>query len=76
MVRLLLRHGADVQQRCLDGWTALHEAVSQDHLELCELLVEHGAQISSRNIYGVTPLFLTAQCGRPELLSFLIALGW
>ncbi|KAI5615152.1 ankyrin repeat and SOCS box protein 2-like [Silurus asotus] len=75
MVHLLLRHGADVNQRCFDGWTALHGSVSQEALEICELLVEHGAKIFSRNIYGVTPLFLAAQCGHLELLHFLIHSG-
>lgn len=74
-MRLLVRNGADVNQKCLDGWTALHESVSQDDLEMCEVLVEHGAEIGSRNIYGVTPLFLAAQCGRPEPLSLLIRKG-
>lgn len=76
MVRLLVRNGADVNQKCLDGWTALHEAVSQNQVEICEVLVEHGAEISSRNIYGVTPLFLAAQCGCLEPLRFLIRNGW
>lgn len=76
MVRLLVRNGADVNHKCLDGWTALHESVLQNDLELCEVLVEHGAEINSRNIYRVTPLFLAAQCGHMEPLSFLIQKGW
>ena len=28
-----------------NGWTPLHFAVNQDHLEIVELLLEHGAAV-------------------------------
>lgn len=75
MVILLLRYGADVNQKCLDRWTVLHEAVLQNHLEICEILTDNGAMVSTPNPCGMTPLFLAAQCGHIEVLKFLVNKG-
>jgi ankyrin repeat protein len=47
-MRLLLDHGADVGQRGINDWTALHYAVARRNLEAVRLLVERGADPAVR----------------------------
>jgi len=43
VLRLLLRRGADPDQRGLNDWTALHMAVNQRNAYAVQLLLDHGA---------------------------------
>lgn len=75
MVRLLLSYGATVNQRCGQGWTALHEAVSRGNTDICEVLIRAGASINPPNTYSVTPLIVAAQQGRMRALCYLVEKG-
>lgn len=75
MVSLLLSFGATVNQRCSQGWTALHEAVSRNNTEICELLIKAGASINPSNTYSITPLIAAAQRGQMRALCYLIGKG-
>lgn len=48
LLRLLLSRGADIAQRGVNDWTALHYAVSRDDVPAIELLLAHGADVSAR----------------------------
>jgi len=50
-----------------DGWTALHKAVANQHIEAVELLLSAGASALARHQDGSTPLSL-AQAGRNQEL--------
>ena len=43
IVKLLLNHGAHVEQRDSDGWTALHAAATEGTVPVTHLLLENGA---------------------------------
>jgi ankyrin repeat protein len=75
MVAMLLGFGAGVNKHCIQGWTALHEAVIRNNMEICVLLMKAGAKLSPVNMYGITPLFAAAQTGHAEVLNFLITNG-
>ena len=75
MVGLLLRSGASVNQRCAQGWTALHQAVSRDNTALCDMLLSAGAHLNPSNTYSITPLIVAAQQGRLRALGFLLGKG-
>lgn len=75
MVSLVLTHGATVNQRCGQGWTALHEAVSRNNTEICEILIRAGAAINPPNTYSITPLTVAAQQGQMRALCCLIGKG-
>lgn len=64
-----------MNQRCSQGWTALHEAACRNSVDICRILLQAGAKVGATNTYGVTPLFLAAQGGRLEALEFLIHNG-
>lgn len=72
---MLLNHGASVNKICNQGWTALHEAVCRNNMEICEMLVKAGAKISTPNVYGITPIFMAAQSGNIDTLRFLLKNG-
>jgi ankyrin repeat protein len=44
VVRLLLKHGADVEAKGNDGKTALQRAADRGHGKIVKLLREHGAK--------------------------------
>jgi ankyrin repeat protein len=48
ILRLLLAHGADPEQRGVNDWTALHYAVVRRDLPAVELLLAHGADPAAR----------------------------
>lgn len=75
MVELLLNYGAGVNRGCSRGWTALHEAVCRNNVEICAMLLRAGANLNQRNIYGITPFFLAAQTGSGEALTLLLNHG-
>uniref|UniRef100_A0A670YHW5 Ankyrin repeat and SOCS box containing 2 n=1 Tax=Pseudonaja textilis TaxID=8673 RepID=A0A670YHW5_PSETE len=75
MARVLLQYNADVNHRCNRGWTALHEAVARNDLEIIELLLQGGAKVESTNCYGITSLFVAAESGHLEALRFLAKCG-
>ena len=53
-MELLLSHGAHVNQRTPEGWTALHDLVGNrdaDSLDLVQLLLQHGADVSLKFYY-------------------------
>lgn len=72
-VTLLLEHGAEIDaQDPLYGKTALHNAASNGHLEIVELLVEQGADPTIENNDGQTPYELAASfLANPERLAVM-----
>uniref|UniRef100_A0A670YDH6 Ankyrin repeat and SOCS box containing 2 n=1 Tax=Pseudonaja textilis TaxID=8673 RepID=A0A670YDH6_PSETE len=68
-VQVLLQYNADVNHRCNRGWTALHEAVARNDLEIIELLLQGGAKVESTNCYGITSLFVAAERGHNRTID-------
>jgi len=53
---ILLVAGADPNKVECDGWSPLHRAARNGHLEVTELLLGHGANLYQRDSKGLTPL--------------------
>ncbi|HJT87083.1 MAG TPA: ankyrin repeat domain-containing protein, partial [Bryobacteraceae bacterium] len=56
--RILLEHGADVNQATHYGWSALLTATQNRHYRLAAYLLDHGANPNLPNNGGWTPLYL------------------
>jgi ankyrin repeat protein len=64
--------GGDVNERSVDGTTALHWAAHNGDLELVELLLERGADATVRNDYGMTAIAAAAVEGDRGIVKALI----
>ncbi|KAH8980408.1 ankyrin repeat-containing domain protein [Lactarius akahatsu] len=60
MMRLLIRHGADVTAQDDAHSTPLHLASSKGSVETVEMLIQHGADVNAQNGDQSTPLHLAA----------------
>jgi len=67
--------GVDVNERSVDGTTALHWAVYHNDQELVAQLVANGADVNAVNDYGTTPVATAALDGNAMLLQLLLAAG-
>ena len=74
-VWLLLRKGADVNIRNINGQTPLHYAAFEGNAEIVKLLLENGALINSKDNFGLTPLHLAAYEGKLNTVSVLVRRG-
>jgi len=75
VIHILLEHGANLEARDKDGYTALHMALLSMNVGLARSLVELGANTTAQNYYGSTPLHLALRNGHLEVAHFLIQHG-
>ncbi|MCH8043372.1 MAG: ankyrin repeat domain-containing protein [Planctomycetes bacterium] len=74
-VRSLLKRRVDVNQRQVDGMTALHWAAYHDDLATTQLLIDAGADVKAANRYGVTPLSLACTNGNAAMVDLMLKAG-
>ncbi|PHH65681.1 hypothetical protein CDD81_1767 [Ophiocordyceps australis] len=72
MVRLLLRHGADIDGRDDRGRTVLHEATESNDGDMARLLLQRGADAGAVDAAGMTPLDVAASLGNVEVAEVLL----
>ncbi len=58
-----------------DGWTLLHYAAHDDHLDKVKYLVEEGADFEIKDKNGKSPLHLAAMYGHLEVVKYLVEEG-
>ena len=56
IAEILVDAGARLDHQDVEGMTALHHAVRNDHLEVARMLLARGASREIRNVYGGNPL--------------------
>ena len=74
-VRVLLRDGADVNERQPDGATALHWAAYREDATAVALLIDAGADVRVANELGATPLWVAAISGNAPIITQLLDAG-
>ena len=70
-----LNAGVDANTKFEDDKTLLHEAASDGHKEIAELLISNGADVNAKIERGDSPLHDAAQNGHKEIVELLIAKG-
>ena len=75
IVKCLARHGADVDAKDKDGWTALMWASSREKLETVKCLVSLGADVNAKNKAGWTALMWASSQGNLEIVKCLVGKG-
>ncbi|MCY1020839.1 ankyrin repeat domain-containing protein [Pyxidicoccus sp. MSG2] len=73
-IRRLLAEGVSLDFKTINGHTPLAVAVTQNNVELIQLLMEHGADIREEVGYD-TPLHRAAEFGADRVVRFLIEQG-
>ena len=73
--RLEILSGANVNERGLEGGTALHAAADWGHAHVVRALLELGAHPDRRNANRATALSLAARRGSVEIVDILLAGG-
>jgi len=68
----LISKDADVNK---PGWTPLHYAATNGHLEIMSVLLENHAYIDAASPNGTTPLMMAAQYGTPSAVKLLLEAG-
>lgn len=75
LLQLLLDHGASINAKTTDGWTALHSATYWGQAEVMTVLIRRGADVNSQTAGNQTPLHLAASApngGNPKALEILL----
>lgn len=67
-----LLEGLDVNSADEEGYSALHAAAENDHLEVVKVLVSKGADVDHRSIY--TALELAEMAGNKDVVAYLKSL--
>jgi ankyrin repeat protein len=75
IIRLLLKHGAKVDDRSMTGSTPLHFAAAFGSLSSAEELLALKADINDSDLTGITPLHVAARAGKPKMVEMLLQHG-
>jgi len=68
----LIKKGADVNKT---GWTPLHYAATNGHIDVIALLLDENAYIDAASPNGTTPLMMAAHYGSPSSVKLLLEAG-
>ena len=68
----LIAKGADVNKT---GWTPLHYAASNGHVDVIKLLIENHAYIDAESPNGSTPLMMASMYGNAQSVKLLLEEG-
>lgn len=73
--RILLYHGAPVDEVTVDYLTALHVAAHCGHVRVAKLLLDRGADPNARALNGFTPLHIACKKNRLKMVELLLKHG-
>jgi len=71
LLYLIEEENIDLSERTVDGWSALHIAVSSNKVEVVKCLLDHGVDKNIEN-EGYTPLYIASQNGFNDIVKLLV----
>jgi ankyrin repeat protein len=79
-IKVLIKHGAQINLKDENGYTALHNSVCENHIDCVRLLLELGADVNSQidNSYdygGYSPLHFTPVYNKINMTKLLLEYG-
>jgi len=72
VTRSLLKHKANVNLACADGWSSLHKVAQTGNYEVAQLLLGAGAAVNSTDNDGATPLHYSLAQSHVQLVKLLL----
>lgn len=75
IVKILIKNGADINTKQMQGFTPLHSAAYNGQTKLAKLLIDNGADINAKMDNGNTPLFLAKEKNFQETAELIIEHG-
>ncbi|CAI5774727.1 [ADP-ribose] polymerase tankyrase-2 isoform X3 [Podarcis lilfordi] len=72
---LLLRKGANINEKTKDFLTPLHVAAEKGHNDVVEVVVKHEAKVNALDNLGQTSLHRAAHCGHLQTCRLLLSSG-
>ncbi|XP_058043864.1 poly [ADP-ribose] polymerase tankyrase-2 isoform X5 [Ahaetulla prasina] len=72
---LLLRKGANINEKTKDFLTPLHMASEKAHNDVVEVVVKHEAKVNALDNLGQTSLHRAAHCGHLQTCRLLLSFG-
>lgn len=75
ILKLLIKHGADVNHGTKQQSTLLRVACYDNKINIVRLLIENGADVNKANNFNNTPLMLVAYLGNYEIAQVLVENG-
>ena len=75
IIEFIIKNKANVNAQDINGWTALHWAVSLSDYETAKLLIENGADLNAKTKVNDTPLHISAWNSGVKIPALLIKNG-
>ena len=69
---MIIENTEDIDPKNDFGWTPLHSAAENGHLEVCKLIIEKIEDKSPKSNFDKTPLHLAAKSGHFEVCKLII----
>ncbi len=73
IVRMLMNRDLDEMHRDNYGWTPLHEATYNEHLNICLMLLNYGSEIDACDNNGKTCLYMACEQANLDLVKLFIS---
>ena len=75
LIRILVRHGANIQAKDISGRTPLHVAAEKGQTDTVNYLLDRGTDVNSRDRDGLLALYYALEGGHATTAKFLIDNG-